>query len=71
MPPEGLAVRPPFEPPKHDALESRVMLTLTAVGSVIDTDAVSVHPFASVTVTVCVPAASEEAELVEVPLLHK
>jgi hypothetical protein len=46
------------------------MLTVSKVGSVIVAVVVAVHPFASVAVTVYVPAASDPAVAVALPDDH-
>ena len=57
MPPAGLAVALPFEPPKQDTWLFTVVVALkAAVGCKMVTLAVHMQPFASVTVTVYVPA---------------
>ena len=59
-PPDAEAVNPP-DPLPQLALLSTFMERLIAEGSLRVADSVSVHPFASVTVTVYVPAASPVA----------
>ena len=54
VPPEAVAVALPV-PPLQSTLTC-VVLTLRTVGCVIVTEAVFMHPFESVTVTVYVPA---------------
>ena len=51
MPPPGLAVSVPFAAPLQVMFVS-VIVTLSAVGAVIVTEAVAVHELASTTVTV-------------------
>jgi hypothetical protein len=70
VPPVAEAVAPPFANPLHVTLLSITALEKSSVGSVIVMDAVSVQPFASVTVTVKVPAVSPVAEAVFCPLLQ-
>ena len=60
VPPDPDAVAVPSAAPLQPALVEE-MLTATAVGSAMVTSSVSVHPFASVAVTVYVPAVSPEA----------
>ena len=61
VPPDPDAVADPSFPPLQLTLVGVPIETDTAVGSVIVTSSVSVHPFASVIVTVYVPAVSPEA----------
>ena len=51
VPPDPEAVAVPFAPPLQ-LVFVELIVTLTAVGSVIVTDSVSEHPLASVAVTV-------------------
>ena len=70
VPPEPLAVADPSLDPLQLALVGVPVLATTAVGSVIVTLAVAVHPLSSVAVTVYVPAdrLDAEAELPAPPL---
>ena len=61
VPPDPLAVADPLLPPLQLTFVWDEMLAVTAVGSVMVTVSVSSQPFASVTVTVYVPAARLDA----------
>jgi hypothetical protein len=52
MPPEGLAAALPLFPPLQLTLLESVALAVKAEGWVMLADAVAVHPFLSLTVTV-------------------
>ena len=72
VPPVELAVAAPVELPKQRTLVGAPTLTLSAAaGWVIVTEATEVQPFASVPVTVYVPAARPVLEAVVRPLDHK
>ena len=61
-PPVGVVIEAaPFEPPKHETFVWDAGVKEIAVGCVIVAEAVAVQLFASVTVTVYVPAANPEA----------
>ena len=69
VPPLAEALAPPFEPPLQVTLESTMEERSNAGGSVNDTEAVTgPQPLASVTETVCVPAAKFITEAVAAPL---
>ena len=68
VPPVALAVASPSDPPLQLTSSSTVVDATTAAGSSIVTLSVSVHPLASVAVTVYVPAASP-VMVAPVPLL--
>ena len=59
--PAPVAVAEPLASPLQVASASAVAVTVTGVGSRISTLVVSEQPFASVTVTICVPAFSNTA----------
>jgi hypothetical protein len=61
VPPDGVTVAVPVDPPKQNTFVWDVDNERAEAGSVNVTVAVSVHRFASVTVTVYVPAISPEA----------
>ena len=67
VPPVAEAVAEPSLPPLQLTFVGVPMEATTAVGSVIVTDSVSVHPLASVTVTVYVPAVKLDAVAEEPP----
>jgi len=68
VPPVAEAVADPFDPPLHDTFVGVPTLVVTPVaGCVMVVVSVSVHPLASVTVTVYVPAVNEEAVAEEPP----
>jgi hypothetical protein len=60
VPPEAVTAAEPVLPPKQSTGDE-VAVAVSAVGCVTVVIAVAVHPFASVTVTVYVPAVSELA----------
>ena len=66
VPPTAKALADPFEPPLQLTLVT-VVEAVTAVGCVIVTLAVVVHVFASVTVTVYVPAVKADFVAVDPP----
>ena len=57
VPPTTVTVAPPSHSPKQDTLLSTTVVAVPAAPSVIVEATVSVHPCASVTVTLYVPAA--------------
>jgi len=70
VPPEAEAVADPSDAPLQLTLVGVPMAAVNTVGCVIVTVSVSVQPFASVTVTVNVPAASPVTAEVVAPVLH-
>ena len=71
VPPEAEAVASPSFPPLQFTLSSTEAAATSAVGSVIVTESVSVQPFASVAVTVYIPADSPVIEDPEPLLLQE
>ncbi len=63
-------VAEPFEPPAQLTMELDAKLTVGATGLMMVADVVFVHPFASVTVTVYVPAHNPVAVAEVCPLLQ-
>ncbi len=70
VPPEADAVAEPSLPPLQLTLVGVPMLATNKAGSVMVMLEVSVHPFASVTVTVYVPAPTPVIDSVVAELLH-
>ena len=70
VPPVALAVAPPSEKPLQLTLLSTTLAADNAAGSVIVVDELSVQPFASVTVTLYVPATNPVAVAVVCPLFQ-
>ena len=71
VPPEAVAVAAPSFPPLQLTLSSRDAVATRTVGSVIVMVVVSVHPLASVTVTVYVSALTPVIEAVVAPVLQE
>ncbi len=61
---------PPLERPKQATLLSTLTVDIITLGSVTVDVVVTVHPFASVTVTIYVPAATPIIDAVVAELLH-
>ena len=71
VPPVAAEVAPPSKKPLHVTLLSTTVAATNAAGSVIVELLVDVQPFASVTVTVYVPATTPVILAVVALLLHK
>ena len=71
LPPVADAVAPPSDNPLHVTLLSTTAEADNTDGSVTVLLAVAVQPFASVTVTVYVPALTPVIDAVVAALLHK
>ena len=71
LPPVADAVAPPSDNPLHVTLLSTTAEADNTAGSVTVLLAVAVQPFASVTVTVYVPALTPVIDAVVAALLHK
>jgi hypothetical protein len=70
VPPVAEVVAPPFEPSMQVIVESITVVAINNIGSVTVEEFVEVHPFASVIVTVYVPATILEIEAVVAALLQ-
>ena len=70
VPPVADAVAPPSDNPLHVMVESTCEDATNTVGSVTVDELVEVHPFASVTVTVYVPADKLLTVAVVAPVDH-
>ena len=70
VPPAGVTVNDPSVPALQVALVVPVMLEESATGSVMVAVTVAVQPLASVTVTVCIPAARLPFDTAVPPPLH-
>jgi hypothetical protein len=70
VPPVDEAVAPPFEIPLHVVFESTTLEAINIAGSVIVVELVEVHPFASVMVTLYIPAITPVIDAVVAELLH-
>ena len=71
VPPFTVVVIDPSEPLRHLTFDGVVAVLSDADGCVIITDAIVLHPFKSVTVTVYVPEITLLRFCVVVALLHK
>ncbi len=71
LPPVANAVAPPSDNPLHVTLLSTTAEADNTAGSVTVLLAVAVQPFASVTVTVYVPALTPVIDAVVAALLHR
>ena len=71
MPPEAVTEAVPVEAPKHNTLVPEHNAETAVAGWVIVVEQDVVHPFASVTVTVYVPADKALIDDVMAVVLHK